>query len=839
MNTTSLAETITYTTECRTINPKTIDANNYKDFCENFDCYELIPDDRKIKPYFDIEIKPKHCNEGQEYVKEWDFVSNIAIQQLEKYFDNPKVVILNASSEKYISCEDGEEKWITSLHLIITNYKMSKKQCGIFVKLMNKEYDKQLKMGNELNGVFNLKPGFTLFDESVYDPNRKIRSAFANKTHFNPETNKVIRETGRPLIIENNGLFEDTVISAFFDPLITEIADAIELPILSLENPTSPTSVVQLTEEEVSLNDIDYLLCVCIQDKMCKDECNKEWTIIGQALKNELADDATQPFLNWTYKFGTENKKKEALLQITKYIKKTPLKDKKRVTISTIHYYARLNNESKYKARFFKKKLSSVNNKYEKYIDEILFNNNDYAMATYFYKKWGDNFKCIDIKNKLYYGYTTNALWESFDCGTKIREIISNEMANDFKAYQNKLVEEQINYEPADENHEKIERKIKALAECYIKLGKTNDKNNITREITDKIFDDKFENTLNKSKYLLPIKNKKVFNMKTLTTVDRTIEHAFSYECDANYVELTEEEDLDIKKYFLELFCGNEKTMNCVINILKSLLSGDTLRYIFFFTGDGSNGKSLLFKVLISIFKGFMDTIDTKVILETKQSSNLTTEFEKLDKTRLGYITELKATDTLNTTTIKKITGGDAIDCRGLFKTNKTINPTCNLCVLTNVLPNFEAEKAIMNRIVVVPLNNNFPIDSSFETKLLEKRDLIFSFIMKHGTICDKFDLTDEMLVAKENYQDDNVKDYLGEFIKSNYDMVDFVKTERFQRDVFRIAYNAYLKENNAPFDKSSNVKFTRIIRNYKIGVQESNGKTYYTGLKIKPFIDE
>ena len=116
--------------------------------------------------------------------------------------------------------------------------------------------------------------------------------------------------------------------------------------------------------------------------------------------------------------------------------------------------------------------------------------------------------------------------------------------------------------------------------------------------------------------------------------------------------------------------------MNCVINILKSLLSGDTLRYIFFFTGDGSNGKSLLFKVLISIFKGFMDTIDTKVILETKQSSNLTTEFEKLDKTRLGYITELKSTDTLNTTTIKKITGGDAIDCRGLFKTNKTINST-------------------------------------------------------------------------------------------------------------------------------------------------------------------
>lgn len=819
MNTTSLAETIKYITALTEGNSTTTcSVNDFINRLKHKDpTYEFTGDQQtKCKLFSDVDFyipTEKFDLDTADYIKTF---SKKHIESCLKHITNvtPRISIATSHGQ---TLKQGISKY--SVRLFVSNIYSKKTTLEHFIKQMNSCIDP------EIWDIIEKPSNGNLFDTSVYQTNKKMRCYGTSKIGEN-----------RPLIIETeeDGKVEDTIITGCFD------ADAIELPILSIENPTSPTSVIQLTEEEESLNDIDYLLCVCIQDKMCKDECNKDWTIIGQALKNELGDDATQPFLNWTYKFGTENKKKEALLQITKYIKKTPLKDKKRVTISTIHYYARLNNESKYKARFFKKKLSSVNNKYEKYIDEILFSNNDYAMATYFHKKWGDNFKCIDIKNKLFYGYTTNALWESFDCGTKIREIISNEMANDFKAYQNKLVEEQINYEPADENHEKIERKIKALAECYIKFGKTNDKNNITREITDKIFESNFENTLNKSKYLLPIKNKKVFNMKTLTTVDRTIEHAFSYECDANYVEMTEAEDLDIKTYFLELFCGNEDTMNCVINILKSLLSGDTLRYIFFFTGDGSNGKSLLFKVLISIFKGFMDTIDTKVILETKQSSNLTTEFEKLDKTRLGYITELKSTDTLNTTTIKKITGGDAIDCRGLFKTNKTINPTCNLCVLTNVLPPFVAEKAIMNRIVVVPLNNNFPIDSSYETKLLAKRDLIFSFIMKHGTICDKFELTDEMLVAKNNYSEDNVKiDYLAEFINTTYDMVDFDKKEKFERDVFRSAYNAYLKENNASFDKSSNTKFTRIIRNYKIGVQESHGKTFYTGLIMKPFVDE
>ena len=45
---------------------------------------------------------------------------------------------------------------------------------------------------------------------------------------------------------------------------------------------------------------------------------------------------------------------------------------------------------------------------------------------------------------------------------------------------------------------------------------------------------------------------------------------------------------------------------------------------------------------------------------------------------------------------------------------------------------------------------------------MLEKKDLLFSFIMKYGEICDKFELTEEMKVAKENYKNDNQAiDYL------------------------------------------------------------------------------
>jgi len=363
-------------------------------------------------------------------------------------------------------------------------------------------------------------------------------------------------------------------------------------------------------------------------------------------------------------------------------------------------------------------------------------------------------------------------------------------------------------------------------------LKKTSDKNNILKEILDKIEDPNFVKDLNKQKYILPIKNGKIIDMNTLEIQDRTIEHKFNYECDADYIEMTEEEENDIKQYFLDLFCGNEDTMLCVLDILKSIFTGETLRYIYFFTGEGSNGKSLLFSVLKKIFKKAMDTIDTRVILESKSASSLTTEFEKLDKCRLGLVTELDENDKLNVKTIKKISGGDDIDYRGLYKTNETITPTLNLGVVTNVLPDFTAQTAIINRIIVVPFNNTFEVNKSFETELLGKKNQIFTFIMKYGTIRDKFELTEEMKVAKQDYVENNETiDYLKDYIETFYEIVPFVKKEKKSRDDFRDGYNAYLKSKGKPIDKSTNNKFTKDIQKYNIGTKESNGKTYYTGI--------
>jgi P4 family phage/plasmid primase-like protien len=592
------------------------------------------------------------------------------------------------------------------------------------------------------------------------------------------------------------------------------------------------------TETNENMSDIEYLLMECIQSNLCETGTQPSWSNVGQAIKNELQDEGVILFVDWTKKYGSENKKAEAFTHYTKYLKYTPLKNKKRLSIASLHYWAKLSNESMYNVRFKTTKINDDD--VDTDIMNYIFEAGDYDYAKYFKKNWGFSFVCTDIEKKTFVEFTKDNLWKETKGGSNIRNMISNEMYNEFSKLQHQMLEEAKQYDPASEEHEKCHRTIKKIGEICIRFKKTSDKNNILREIMDLIINEQFLDDMNKVKNILPIKNGKILNVKTLEVTERTIEHKFNYECDAMYTELTEAEENDINQYFLDLFCQKQDMVDCVIDIFKSIFYGEKLRYIFFFTGSGCNGKSLLFKILQQIFKKSMNTIATNVILDLKQNNTITTEFEKLDKCLLGYVTELKDTDKLNEKTIKQISGGDPIDLRALFKTNVTINPTCNLCVLTNELPTFKKEKAIVDRIITIPFLNTFEVDNSFESKMMAKKDQIFSYIMKRGKILDKFKLTEDMIALKEEYVGNNENiDHLEDFIKDRFDIVPFVKTEKIVNNEFVKMYIEWLQIYKRKDDKITNKHITRRIKEFGINSKESNGKTYYLGLKLKEEIDE
>jgi len=389
------------------------------------------------------------------------------------------------------------------------------------------------------------------------------------------------------------------------------------------------------------------------------------------------------------------------------------------------------------------------------------------------------------------------------------------------------------------EQQKELKTKLKLLTNAKERLENTVTKNNILSSISDVLKDTKFADNMNKQEYVLPLKNKKVLNMKTLEVNERTIEHKFNYECDVNYRELTADENSDIKKYFDDLFCGKENMTQVVLDILKSAMTGKTLRYIYFLTGEGRNGKSVLFNILKSIFKDGMDTISKDAVLLKKNSSNINTEIEKLDKCRIAFVSELKKEDVLNQTNIKAITGGDAIDLRALRETNRSIYPTANIFMLTNILPEFTVEQATQDRLIVIPFLARFDVNTTFEKEMIEKREQVFCYIMKHGKINEnEFELTEEMKIAKNEYVEDNVKDYLNDFIENSYEKSDD-KDAKVKRDEFISDYNIYCKKLGYRIDNTvlTPNKFTRQMKKRGFPHCQSGGTVFY--LKLKPKIED
>ena len=232
-----------------------------------------------------------------------------------------------------------------------------------------------------------------------------------------------------------------------------------------------------------------------------------------------------------------------------------------------------------------------------------------------------------------------------------------------------------------------------------------------------------------------------------------------------------------------------------------------------------------------------MDIISESVIIEQKgNKSALNTEIEKLDKCRLGYVTELKETDKLNEKVIKQISGGDAINLRTLHTKDCTINPTCNTFVLTNEMASFNGEaKSNLDRMIIIPFKANFKINDGFEKEMLELSDYIFSYIMHKGNVLDKFNLSEEMIEEAKKHAKNNTETTLEDYLKEY--LIDCVNDKKDNKLIvlndLRLKFEAYCvanKLNNSLTQK----KFTSKMKTLGFIIKEANSKTMLYNKKFK-----
>jgi len=268
---------LTNTPICKTA----LDAESYERLCKKIQtCYEVIPDDIPVCLYADIDSK--HIYGEMEYreINTQIFI-DYAKRALTKvcYDEVPRFAIATASSPDYM--DGGERKMCYSIHIHIPNIKMIKNEQKLFWKEMNDFMNTNSEF-KDWSTYLGTQPN-KFFDESVYNPNGKLRSVYCSKKNQN-----------RPLKMVE-GTFKDTIVSLGDENAIVKNKDMIIQNVdTTVEEPKKTKKTSKLDKTLVAtIDQFDKIkqLCEIMDDKYFFEKgWYEEWRNILWSLRSESAD---------------------------------------------------------------------------------------------------------------------------------------------------------------------------------------------------------------------------------------------------------------------------------------------------------------------------------------------------------------------------------------------------------------------------------------------------------------------------------------------------------------------------------------------------------------------
>lgn len=455
---------------------------------------------------------------------------------------------------------------------------------------------------------------------------------------------------------------------------------------------------------------------------------------------------------------------------------------------------------------------------------EMLLEQNHHTATNVIVELIDDIYICTDKKNDKWLHYNKEiSLWETGDNitpKTVIYDLLNGVIVSSIN--QTKLASKNLGI--IDESSDEIKR-LKKQIENYEKfknkIGNLSFINSVYTLTKDRLFVAGFLDTMDRELFHLPISNNKVLNLKTNAVIKRERRHNFSIICPVHF----DENNLEFgHNYFTSLF-PDSFTLKCVLDAIKSSLTGMPLRNIFIWIGAGCNGKSLLLKVIRKMLAGFCGVISKNVIINSKTNSNITSELESLSTLRFAQISELSDVDSLNETRIKEFTGDGMVNYRGLFQKEKNIDVTASVHIATNSIPSLDcSDPALLTRIIPFPFKAVFEPNSEYESVVMNNLDSIFSYIVKFGEVKKSFVITNMSEEIQECRRDKIIKgDSFVSFVHAH------LKTNvgtRVSVASFIDKYKAFLSTDDEVFALSDK-KVLGLLRKMGFAIVRSNSIYY------------
>jgi putative DNA primase/helicase len=224
------------------------------------------------------------------------------------------------------------------------------------------------------------------------------------------------------------------------------------------------------------------------------------------------------------------------------------------------------------------------------------------------------------------------------------------------------------------------------------------------------------------------------------------------------------------RKFLRTVLKGDSQLATFVASALGySLTGGAQEQVVFLLWGEGSNGKSTFLEAIRYVMGNYAKgtPFDT---FTRRGGDGPRNDLARLAHSRFVLATEGNENARLNEAVVKRLTGGDVITARFLFKEYFDFAPTFKLWLSTNHRPRIRgADHAIWRRIRLVPFTAHIPDsqqDKNLPAKLRGEAGEILHWLIRGARLWYKKGILDADAVDEATQQYRHSQDILGQFLE-------------------------------------------------------------------------
>lgn len=251
--------------------------------------------------------------------------------------------------------------------------------------------------------------------------------------------------------------------------------------------------------------------------------------------------------------------------------------------------------------------------------------------------------------------------------------------------------------------------------------------------------------------------------------------------------------DTSVWDAFLARVIPDQAELDYLRRVFGICAYGRVREHIFpILTGTGANGKGTTYGAVVFALGDYATVVNPEMLMARERSTgHADPEMMTLRGARLAVGSEVEEGRKLDAATMKRLTGGDQLTSRHLFKDQVTWQPTHQLIYVTNKLPEVKGnDPAVWRRIRVVPFDVVLPEkewDLELPARLELHADAVLSWIVAgyfDGLDNGGMRAPESVTRATDDYQEES--DSASQFVKARCNV------DRHRKATTRVLHQAY-----------------------------------------------